>query len=92
MSNFLLNLCITQIAMATYLYPLGIGDMEGITYSSIAMFLLADFEIVDFAESIGEMRLQPTTARVIAQVIVPCLELILAIEDTIVEAGSEERR
>lgn len=92
MGDFLLNLGIAQIAMATYLNTFGIGDMEGITYSSIAMFLLAGFEIVDFAESIREMHLQPTTARVIAQVIVPGLELILAIEDTIVKAGSEERR
>ena len=92
MSDLLLNLCITQISMATYLNTFRIGDKESITYCGIAMFLLAGFEIVDFAESIGEMRLQPTTARVIAQIIVQALELVLAIEDTIVKAGSEEGR
>ena len=92
MSNFLLNLCITQIAMATYLNTFGIGDMEGIADRGIAMSLLTGLEVVDFAESIREMHLQPTTARVIAQIIVPALELVLALEDTIVKAGSEERR
>lgn len=90
--HFLLYLLLCQIAMAANLEALGICDEERVADGGIAMAFLASREIIDLAQPVWEMPLEPKTARVVIEIGHPGFQLALAKQDAVIKAAGEEGR
>ena len=63
--HFLLYLFRCQVAMTAHLEALGIGDEERVADGGIAVALRACGEVIDLAQAVREMPLEPEAPRVV---------------------------
>jgi len=78
--------------MAAHLEALGMGDEERVADGGIAVALRACGEVIDLAQTVRKMPLEPEAPRVVVEVGYPGLQLPPAEQDAVVEAAREERR